>query len=134
MNLRKINTASLRLMRMISGFTYLLIGIDAKHNRYYVVSSQTGEKYRLCVGIVANIVGSMLTVLGGFAFLILPAAILESAPVIDWTVGLQAFRALGMSAAVAYVGNKIDMLFAKRPDLYDEDFEPTDEWLEKWIY
>lgn len=134
MNLRKINTTSMRIMRYISGFTYLLIGIDWRHNRYYVVNSRTGEKYHLLAGVLCSFIGSMITVLGGLAFVVLPVGILESSPVIDWPVIVRVLRAIVGTATVAYAGNRLDSIFTKRPDLYDEDFMPTQEWLEKWVY
>lgn len=134
MNLRKINTASMRIMRYISGYTYLLIGIDWRNNRYFVVHSRTGEKYRLLAGVLCSFIGSMMMVLGGMACLVLPAGILESAPVINWAVSMAAFRAMAGSMAVAYMGHKLDSIFQKRPDLYDEDFMPDQEWYDKWVY
>lgn len=133
MHLRKINTASLRIMRSISGFTYLLIGIDWRHNRYFVVHSQTGEKYSLLAGVLCSFIGSLIMVLGGLSFVVLPVGILESALDIDWSVIMRVFRAMLGAMTVAYAGHRMDGIFAKRPDLYDEDFIPTQEWIENWV-
>lgn len=117
------------LMQMFSRATGWRIGIHTgKRHYYYLVGSKSGAKYRPWVGIVNyfTIMILMFVTLVSFfgiagvpteyGFKYWPASIVLAALTVasGWTVG------------------KLIEAFEYRPELYDEDYEPTEEDLEDW--
>lgn len=132
--MKQFNLTSVNLMHHVSNLTGLLIGIDHKHNRYFVVSSKSGQHYKLSAGILSWLLGSTLFLGGAFAILIAPAGMIEMASEITWGLTYDVARVFAISACIAYIGYKMLEIFQTRPDFLDEDYEISEKERQYWIF
>lgn len=117
------------LMQELSRSSGWHIGIYTRRQRcYYLVSSRTGVKYRPWVGVVALILMVLLMLVMLFSFLGIAAFPAEYG-FSYWPVSVgMVLLTYGSWKAFSFLHS----LFEERPDLYDEDYEPTEEELKNW--
>lgn len=128
---------NLRWMQFISRVTGYRIGIHrGRSEYYYLVHSITGEKYRPCLGIITTVLSAICFCLAGCAGLSIGFVLEEYETFGVFTILLVACLAR-FTYASAKMAEKLLMLFERRPDELDEDYEPSAEEIadwDKWVH